>query len=142
MTSQSPTGRAELTAVLTLTAIVLGVLGGGLGFAPRTMAHLYGTAESIDGANASRTAGAAILALAVLAWMSRRDAKEGKHTVGVTVLFVWFVLKSVVAYVAVIDGVFHPIVGKMILFFDVLLALIYGKLVVDGLLEFWRTTIQ
>jgi hypothetical protein len=130
-----------LIAVLTLTAFVLGVLGGGLAFAPRTMAHLYGTAVSIDGTNAGRTAGAAILALALLAWMSRRDVKEGKHTVGVTVLFVWFALKSVVAYVAVVDGVFHPVVGKMILFLDILLASIYGKLVFEEVLASRRTRI-
>jgi hypothetical protein len=142
MTSQSPAGRAGLTAVLTLTAVVLGVLGGGLVFAPRTMAELYGTAESIDGANAGRTAGAAIFALALLAWMSRRDAKEGRYAAGVTVLFVWFALKSGVAYVAVVDGVFHPIVGKTILFFDVAITLIYGKLVLAELLASRRITIS
>jgi len=105
------------------------------------MAELYGTAESIDGANAGRTAGAAIFALALLAWMSRRDAKEGRYTAGVTVLFVWFALKSCVAYVAVVDGVFHPIVGKTILFFDALLALTYGKLVFDELRASHRTPI-
>ena len=141
MISQSPARRAVLIVVLTLTACMLGVLGGGLAFAPRTMAQLYGTALSTDGTNAGRTAGAAILALALLAWMSRREAKEGKAAVGITVLFVWFVLKSFVAYIAVMDGVFHPVVGKAILFFDVLLAIIYGKLVFEEMLRLRRTPI-
>lgn len=121
---------AGLKAILTITAVVLCVLGGGLLAAPREMATLYGAAVSTEGTNAARTAGAAIFALGVLAWLSRGESQGGISVLGVRVLFVWFVLKSVVAYLAVIYAVFDPFVGKTVLFFDVLLAVIYGYYVV------------
>ena len=67
-----PRGR---NAILTLTAIVLTVLGGGLFAVPRFMATLYGAPVRADSTNATRTAGAAILALGVPAWLTRRRSK-------------------------------------------------------------------
>jgi hypothetical protein len=122
---------AGLKAVLTVTAVVLFALGGGLLAAPRAMATLYGAAVSAEGTNAARTAGAAIFALGVLAWLSRGESRDGSGALGVRVLFVWFVLKSVVAYLAVIHAVFDPFVGKTVLFSDVLLAVIYGYYLVS-----------
>jgi len=95
-----------LKAVLTITAVVLGVLGGGLLAAPRGMAVLYGAAVSTGGTNAARTAGAAIFALAMLAWPSRGESQGASNVLGGRVLFVWFVLKSVVAYLAVVSAAF------------------------------------
>jgi hypothetical protein len=115
-----------LRPILTLTACVLIFLGSGLLFAPGVMAGLYGTTVSVDGTNAARTAGAAVLALGVLAWLSRRPDIGGAGGVGVPVLFLWFALKSYVAYLGVRDGVFHPVAGRTILFFDVALAFVYG----------------
>jgi hypothetical protein len=134
MAAEATRARAGLTIVLTLSAIVLGVLGGGLFAAPGRMAHLYGAAVSADGTNAGRTAGAAIFALAVLAWLSRAHVHDAGSAVGVPVLFVWFALKSLVAYVAVVEGAFNPIIGNMILLFDVLMAIVYGYFLV--LIEF------
>src|ERR1700730_14363726 len=55
-----------LTVTLTTTAVVLGVLGGGLLATPRLMASLHGAGVSSDGKNSGRTAGAAILGVGVL----------------------------------------------------------------------------
>jgi hypothetical protein len=44
----------------------------------------------------------------------------------VPVLFVWFVLKSIAAYSAIIDGIFKVPVGRTVFISDVLLAIIYG----------------
>jgi hypothetical protein len=125
MTNGPASTKSGLSAILTLTALVLTVLGGGLLLVPNLVAALYGAAVSTDGTNAARTAGAAIFALGLLAWLSKRQ-KPGTTAVGIPVLFVWFVLKSVVAYLGVRNCVFHPFVGRTILFFDVLLAVIYG----------------
>jgi hypothetical protein len=126
MTAGLPSMRWGLRAILTLTAVVLIVLGSGLILVPTVMARLYGAAVSLDGTNASRTAGAAIFSLGVLAWLSKRQEMGKTSAVGVPVLFVWFVLKSVVACIAVRGALFNPFVGRAILFFDVVLAVIYG----------------
>ena len=115
-----------LKVVLIVTAVVLVSLGSGLLFAPKVMASLYGTAISTDGTNASRTAGAAIFALGALAWVSKNQEPRLVNTVAVPILFLWFALKSFVAYLGVINHVFNPLMARTILFFDVLLAAIYG----------------
>ena len=114
-----------LRVVLTLTAVVLTVLGGGLTFANHWMAELYGATESIAGTNGSRTAGAAILALGLLAWTCRKQELRVVRATVVPVLSVWFVLKSIVAYSAVVANVFRAPVGQIIFAFDVALAVIY-----------------
>jgi hypothetical protein len=119
-----------LKFILTLTAITLTVLGGGLVFATHSMALLYGTAESVSGNNAARTAGAAILALGVLAWLGRsQEIKVLRHVV-IPVLFIWFLAKSVVAYLALVNGVFKSGVGTIVFASDLILALIYSYYVV------------
>jgi hypothetical protein len=118
--------RSGLRALLTLTAIVLAVLGGGLLLVPNLMAAFYGVPVTVDGTNAARTAGAAIFALGMLAWFSKRKEVGPTRAVSIPVLFVWFVLKSVVACLAVFNRVFDRSVGVTVLFFDVLLAAAYG----------------
>ncbi len=115
-----------LKPVLTLTAIVLGVLGSGLILAPQFLAALYGAAVSVSGTSASRTAGAAIFSLGLLAWRSRKQPPATLRSTSLPVLLVWFTLKSIVAYLAVLNGVFNPPVGKTVLFFDVTLAIVYA----------------
>ena len=85
---------------------------------PRLMATLYGATVSADGTNAARTAGAAILALGLLAWRTRRHKIETARAIGIPVLFVWFVLKSVVASLGVMHRVFDPMIGATVLFFE------------------------
>jgi len=115
--------------LLTLIAVVLVVLGCGLLLAPAGMATLYGAETSAGGDNGSRMAGAAIVALGTLAWLSRRPAY---NALGVNVLFVWFALKSVVAWLAVRDHVFNAAVGWTVLCFDVFLALACGFFALRG----------
>jgi len=119
-----------LKFILTLTAITLTILGGGLIFATHSMALLYGTAESISGNNAARTAGAAILALGVLAWLGRSQEPNVLRNTVIPVLFIWFLVKSVVAYLALVNGIFKSSAGKIVFVSDLLLALIYGYYVV------------
>ncbi len=90
------------------------------------LAKWYVWAYLRDGTNAARTAGAAIFALGVLAWLSKRQEAGITTAVGIPVLFVWFVLKSVVACLGVRNPVFNPFVGRTILFFDILFAFVYG----------------
>jgi hypothetical protein len=115
-----------LKATLVLTAVVLTVLGAGLTFANHWMAVLYGTAESVSGANASRTAGAAIMALGLLAWIGRRQEHKILRSVVVPTLFAWFCAKSAAAYLAVMDEAFRPAIGMTVFGFDVLLSVVYG----------------
>jgi hypothetical protein len=117
-----------LSAVLILTAVVLTVLGAGLTFANHQMAVLYGAEESTAGTNGSRTAGAAILALGVLAWVGARQPLPFVRAVVLPVLLVWFVLKSVVAYSGLVNGVFRPPVAWTVFVLDMLLALVYAAL--------------
>jgi hypothetical protein len=135
MINGSSSANSGLQAMLTLTTVVLAVLGSGLLLVPNVVAALYGAAVSTDGINAARTAGAAIFALGLLAWLSKRQASEKTNAVGVPVLFVWFLLKSVAAYLGVRNRVFNPFVGRTILFFDVLLAVIYGYYVFSMVLR-------
>ena len=116
----------KLRATLGVSAVVLVVLGSGLLFATHRMSILYGASESVSGNNAARTAGAAILALGVLAWIGRTGDARMVRSVVLPVMFAWFLLKSVVAYLALAGGVFKPPVARIVLFFDVLLALAYG----------------
>jgi hypothetical protein len=115
-----------LKATLVVSAVVLVVLGSGLTFATHLMAVLYGTPESPSGSNAARTAGAAIIALGALAWIGRKQDMTVIRALVVPVLFVWFVLKSIAAYSAIIDGIFKVPVGRTVFISDVLLAIIYG----------------
>jgi hypothetical protein len=135
MTNGSAFPDSGLKVILTLTAVVLAVLGSGLLLVPNVVAALYGAAVSLDGTNAARTAGAAIFALGLLDWLSKRQEAGATTAVGVPVLFVWFLLKSVVAYLGVRNRVFDPFVGGTILFFDVLLAVIYGYYVFSMVLR-------
>jgi hypothetical protein len=130
MTNRSPLLPGKLKAILILSAIVLTVLGGALVFASHWMARLYGTSESVSGTNASRTAGAAVFALGLLAWTGTRHQMRVVRTVVIPVLFTWFVLKSIVAYLALASGVFEPSVGRTVFAFDVLFAIIYGYFLV------------
>jgi hypothetical protein len=116
----------KLKATLMLTVIVLIVLGSGLMFATHLMAILYGTPESLSGTNGARTAGAAIIALGSLAWAGTRQEIRVLRATVIPVLFVWFVLKSVIAYLALATGVFEAPVGRAVLAFDLLLAILYG----------------
>ena len=106
--------------------MVLGMLGGGLFLVPRSVGALYGASASSNGTNAAQTAGAAIFALGILAWIGQRRGAGAAERIAVPVLFVWFGLKSVVAYVAVEQRLFYPTVGMTILIFDLLLAIVYG----------------
>ena len=126
MTNKLPALPASLKATLVFCAIVLMVLGGGLMFASHWMARLYGTSESVSGTNASRTAGAAILALGVLAWTGARQQMPVVRTVVIPALFIWFVLKSFVAYLGMVAGVFKAPVGRTVFALDALLALVFG----------------
>jgi hypothetical protein len=116
----------KIKAALMLTAIVLTVLGSGLMFAPHWMGILYGTPESLSGTNGARTAGAAIIALGSLAWAGTLQETRVLRATVFPVLFVWFVLKSVVAYLAMATGVFDALVGRAVLAFDLLLAILFG----------------
>jgi hypothetical protein len=123
-----------LRVTLAISAIVLVVLGGGLVFATHWMSNLYGTTESIAGDNAARTAGAAIFALGILAWLgNRRDATALRNIV-LPVMFTRFLLKSVVAYSAFAGHVFKAPVAMTVLFFDVALSVLYGYF----LIAIWR----
>jgi len=126
-----------LKFILTLTAITLTILGGCLIFATHSMALLYGTAESISGNNAARTAGAAILALGVLAWLGRSQEANVLRNAVIPVLFIWFLVKSVVAYLALVNGVFKSAAGRVVFVSDLLLALIYGYYLVRA---YWLPT--
>jgi hypothetical protein len=130
MTNGSPLLPGKLKVILVLSAIVLTVLGGGLVFASHGMARLYGTSESVSGTNTSRAAGAAVFALGLLAWTGTRQQMRVVRAVVIPVLFSWFVLKSIVAYLALAAGVFKPSVGRTVFAFDVLFAIIYGYFLV------------
>ncbi len=115
-----------LKATLVVSAVVLIVLGCGLTFATHLMAVLYGTPESPSGTNAARTAGAAILALGALAWIGRKQDMTVIRGLVIPILLVWFALKSIVAYMALMNGIFKEPVGRTIVVCDVVLAIIYG----------------
>ena len=53
----------------------------------------------------------------------------------VPILFVWFLLKSIVAYLGLAAGVFQVSVGKTVFAFDVLLTIAYGYFLVVGLFD-------
>ena len=135
MTNGLPLLPRTLKAVLVLSAIVLNALGGGLVFASHWIARLYGASESISGTNASQTAGAAILALGILAWIGARQEMRVVRAAVVPILFVWFLLKSIVAYLGLAAGVFQVSVGKTVFAFDVLLTIAYGYFLVVGLFD-------
>jgi hypothetical protein len=122
----------KLKATLAITAIVLIVLGSGLTFASHLMANLYGTPESLSGTNGARTAGAAIFALGTLAWAGTRQEMRVLRAVVIPALFTWFVLKSVVAYLALMAGAFKAPVGRTVFAFDVVLAVVYGYFLFVG----------
>jgi hypothetical protein len=126
MMGRLPSATPALRFILTLTAITLTALGSGLVFATHRMAVLYGTAESISGTNAARTAGAAILALGILAWLGRNQEVKVLRYAVIPVLFVWFLAKTVVAYLAVVNGAFKSGVGTIVFAFDLIFTLIYG----------------
>jgi hypothetical protein len=132
MTNGVPVVPWKLKATLTLTAIVLIFLGSGLTFASHLMANLYGTPESLSGTNGARTAGAAIFALGTLAWAGTRQEMRVLRAVVIPVLFTWFVLKSVMAYLALTAGVFKAPVGRTVFAFDVVLAVAYGYFLFVG----------
>ncbi|MBV9885424.1 MAG: hypothetical protein JO119_02650 [Acidobacteria bacterium] len=115
-----------LKVTLAVTATVLIGLGSGLIFATHRMANLYGTAESTAGNNAARTAGAAIFALGILAWLAKKCEASMVRNVVIPVIFAWFLLKSVVAYLAFVGGVFKAPVALTVLSFDVTLTAIYA----------------
>jgi hypothetical protein len=126
MIGRLPSSNPALKLILTITAVTLTVLGSGLMFATHRMAVLYGAAESISGTNAARTAGAAILALGILAWLGRnQEVMILRYTV-IPVLFVWFLAKTVVAYLAMVNDVFKSGVGTIVFVFDLIFTLIYG----------------
>lgn len=116
----------RLRITLALSAIVLIALGTGLVFATHWMSLLYGAQESIGGNNGARMAGAAIVALGILAWIGKGFDLSVVRRVVIPVLFVWFALKSVVAWLALTGGVFKPPVALTVLLLDLVLALIYG----------------
>jgi hypothetical protein len=124
----------QLKLALLLTTVVLTVLGSGLVFASHLTAHLYGTEETLSGTNGARTAGAAIFALGALAWLGTRQELKVLRAVVIPVLFTWFVLKSVVAYLALMAGVFKAPVGRTVLAFDLVLAVVYGYFLFAGVL--------
>jgi len=126
MTNTSSRPPSMLKSIVTLTGLVLVVLGGGLAFASHWMAKLYGTTESVSGTNASRTARAAILALGILAWLGKKQDVKVLRTTVVPVLFVWFLVKGVVAYWAVANGAFEAGPGIAVLVFDAILAAAYA----------------
>ncbi len=126
MIGRLPSSNPGLKLILTITAVTLTVLGSGLMFATHRMAVLYGAAESISRTNAARTAGAAILALGILAWLGRNQEVKILRYAVIPVLFVWFLAKTVVAYLAIVNDVFKSGVGKIVFVFDLIFALIYG----------------
>lgn len=126
MIGRLPSSNPGLKLILTITAVTLTVLGSGLMFATHRMGVLYGAAESISGTNAARTAGAAILALGILAWLGRNQEVKILRYAVITVLFVWFLAKTVVAYLAIVNDVFKSGVGTIVFVFDLIFALIYG----------------
>ena len=132
MRNGSPDVSWKLKLALLLTAVVLTGLGSGLTFASHLMAHLYGTEETLSGTNGARTAGAAICALGALAWFGTRQELKVLRAVVIPVLFTWFVLKSVVAYLALMAGVFKAPVGRTVLAFDLVLAVVYGYFLFVG----------
>jgi len=122
----------KLKLALLLTAVVLTSLGSGLLSASHLMAHLYGAEETVSGTNGARTAGAAIFALGALTWFGTRQELKVLRAVVIPVLFTWFVLKSVVAYLALMAGVFKAPVGRTVLAFDLMLAVLYGYFLFVG----------
>jgi hypothetical protein len=132
MTNGLPAVAWKLKATLMLTAIVLTVLGSGLMFASHLLATFYGTPESLSGTNGARTAGAAIFALGTMAWTGTRQEMRVLRGVVIPVLFTWFVLKSMVAYLALTAGVFKAPVGRTVFAFDLVLAVVYGYFLFVG----------
>ena len=123
-----------LKVTLTFSAIILVSLGSGLVFATHWMASLYGTTESTAGNNAVQMAGAAIFALGILAWLGKGYEPRVVRNIVLPVMFIWFLLKSVVAYTAFIAGIFKAPVGLTILLCDVTLTAVYAGF----LFKSWR----
>jgi hypothetical protein len=115
----------SLRVTLTISGFVLITLGAGLTFVPHFMAVLYGSHEASVGSSGARMAGAAIAALGVLAWVGRKQKPDIIESLVVPVLAVWFVLKTLVAYLALVEGVFELWVGRSVFILDLLLALVY-----------------
>lgn len=114
--------------LLTVTAILMLAFGVGFVLLPETVFSVYGVFLDPGGLMLARVAGAAILALGVLAWLARNSSVPEVNRVAVIALFCFFAVKSLVTLLAQLSGVFNGL-GWSILAIDIPLALFYAAVV-------------
>src|SRR5688572_15412961 len=117
-----PLSRRTLFAV---TAALMGFFGAGFVLAPGAVFGLYGVALDAAGVMLARVAGAAVLALAVLAWLSRDAAGSEPGRAAATALLCFFVVKTTVTVLAQLGGVFNAL-GWSIVALDAALLLAHA----------------
>src|SRR5687767_6983606 len=95
-----------LRTLFTLTAALMVFFGAGFLLAPGPVFALYGVALDPAGVMLANVAGAAVLSLGLLAWLSR-DAATSSAGTAATALLCFFVVKTTVTLFAQLGGVFN-----------------------------------
>lgn len=106
--------------LFTITAVLMGFFGIGFILAPRQVFGLYGVSLDGGGVMLATVAGAAVVALAVLALTVRPAPESAAAQVAVQALLAFFLLKTIVTVVAQLQGVFNAL-GWSIVLIDALL---------------------
>lgn len=106
--------------LFTITTILMGFFGVGFIVAPRLVFGLYGVTLDGGGVMLGTVAGAAIIALAVLAYSVRPEPASAAARVAIRTLLTFFVLKTAVTLLAQLQGVFN-ILGWTVVLIDGLL---------------------
>ena len=116
----------SLRTLFTLTAALMVFFGAGFLLAPGPVFALYGVALDPAGVMLANVAGAAVLSLGLLAWLSR-DAAAASARTAATTLLCFFVVKTTVTLLAQLGGVFNAL-GWSIVALDAALGLGYAYL--------------
>lgn len=122
-----------MRAIFGVTALFLIVFGAGIILAEALVFGSFGVTLGPGGAMAANVAGAAIVALGVLCWLERGNAGPGARRLAL-VMVVFFFLKSIVTFAALLDGVFSAW-GWSILAMDLPMFLIHALIVFGWLSE-------
>lgn len=113
-----------LRPLLTVTAVVMMLFGSGFILVPEQVFSLYGVSLDASGAMLAHVAGAAVLSLGLLAWLTRQAEKAAART-ALVALLCFFLLKTTVTVLAQLGGVFNML-GWSIVALDALLLLGYA----------------
>ena len=99
----------KLHTFFTITAVVMVLFGVGVLLAPETVFSLYGVALDANAIMLAHVAGAAVLALGLLAWPFRKSSDPQASRAAATALFGFLIVKITVSFLAQLDSVFNAL---------------------------------